>query len=147
MLLSGLILKCFKACMTIIIFTLNGTSNDYFVIIFFLTTTVCGLTYLDKAGYSIPPNPSGEEEEDKVEELKRRIVIDTIMKEQDVAFWRILTITMISFMCSLYLLLYSKPIFGNDVTTMGTSASIMILSNLISWPSLLEEIRQLPPIG
>jgi hypothetical protein len=81
MLLVGLILKCFKACMTIIIFTMNGTANDYFVTIFFLTTTVCGLTYLDKAGYSIPSNPQGEEEEDKVEELKRRIVVDTIMKE------------------------------------------------------------------
>jgi len=81
-----------------------------------------------------------------VSELRRKIVTDTIYKEQDVAFWRILTLTLIAFTGTMLLLMYSNEIFGTDVTTMGTSATIMLLSNLISWPGLLEEIRSFPPI-
>jgi hypothetical protein len=70
-LLAGLILKCLKACMTIIVFTMNGGSNDYFVTLFFVTTSVCGLVYLSKAGYSTLSAPKGEEEEDQYQALRR----------------------------------------------------------------------------
>jgi len=43
---AGLIFKCIKAAMTIIVFTMNGVTNDYFVSVFFLTTSICGLVYL-----------------------------------------------------------------------------------------------------
>ena len=39
-------------------------------------------------------------------------------------------------------------IFGaaQEVSTMGTSAAVMILSNILSWPSILEGIRSQPPL-
>jgi len=45
--------------------------------------------------------------------------------------------------------LYNGDVFGQDqsgndreVTAMGTSAAVMILTNLIAWPSILEGIRK-----
>ena len=68
---AGLIFKCIKAAMTITILSNNGVANDYFVITFFLTTSVCGLVYLSKGGYNIPPTPNADEDDDKVLVLRR----------------------------------------------------------------------------
>jgi len=46
---------------------MNGGANDYFVIMFFLSISVCGLLYLSKAGYSLPEAPQNEDDEDKVD--------------------------------------------------------------------------------
>ena len=56
--------------MTIIIFTMNGTINDYFVSLFFFSTSVGGLVYLSKCGYNYPLKPKKEEEVDPVYNLR-----------------------------------------------------------------------------
>lgn len=78
------------------------------------------------------------------------------MKEMDSAFWRVLTISVIFFLASITAIHYNVAVFGMDysqsppiphkITTMGTSAAIMILGNIVSWPSILEGIRQQKPL-
>jgi len=51
--------------MTIIIFSMNGNINDYMVSVFFFATSLCGLVYLSKCGYSFPEKPE-HDENDKV---------------------------------------------------------------------------------
>ena len=80
----GIIFKCIKAVMTIIIFTMNGVTNDYFVSVFFFTTSFCGLVYFSKAGYNMPYTPTADMCPDpeyyKVEMLRYKIEKDIIMK-------------------------------------------------------------------
>ena len=59
-----------KAAMTIVIFTMNGTINDYFVSVFFLATSVGGWVYLWKCGYNNPLPPKDKETEDPVYNMR-----------------------------------------------------------------------------
>ena len=77
--LAGLIFKSIKAVMTIIIFTMNGTINDYFVSVFFFSTSLCGLVYLQKCGYNYPLKP--KDNENQVYNLRCQIEKDIISKE------------------------------------------------------------------
>jgi hypothetical protein len=63
-----------------------------------------------------------------------------ISKAQDSAFWRLFFVSCVFFGISIYAIRNSIVIFGEgqEVTTMGTSAAVMILTNLIAWPSILE---------
>ena len=147
--------------MTIIIFTMNGVTNDYFVSIFFMTTSICGLVYLSKAGYNMPDPPvsEGSTDQDYINQvltLKYKIEKDIVMKEMDTAFWRTLGIAALMFLGSIACIHYNVAVFGMDhdqtpeiphkITTMGTSAAIMILGNIVSWPSILEGIRAQKPL-
>ena len=67
---SGIFFKCIKAVMTIVIFTMNGTINDYFVTTFFFATSLGGLVYLNKCGYNYPAKPKNQEEIDPVFTLR-----------------------------------------------------------------------------
>ena len=54
------------------------------------------------------------------------------------------TVTITFFSISVYAIRNNEIIFGpgEEVTAMGTSAAVMILTNLIAWPSILEGIRK-----
>lgn len=125
--------------MTIIVFTMNGTINDYFVAIFFFATSFGGLVYLQRCGFNKPIKPKLEET-DQVVQLRQQIEKDLISKAQDSAFWRLFFVSCVFFGISIYAIRNSIDIFGEgqEVTTMGTSAAVMILTNLIAWPSILE---------
>jgi len=53
-------------------------------------------------------------------------------------------IAVLFFTLSIYSIRMNVEVFGEgqEVTAMGTSAAIMILTNLIAWPSILEGIRK-----
>jgi len=70
--------------------------------------------------------------------------MDIISKENDSAFWQLFCVTMFFFGVSIYAIRNNVAIFGEgeEVTAMGTSAAVMILTNLIAWPSILEGIRR-----
>jgi len=80
--------------------------------------------------------------------LRNQIERDIIAKEEDKAFWAALIVALCFFLLSLGGLHYAKTIFGpeQEVSTMGTSAAVMILSNILSWPSILEGIRAQPAL-
>ena len=48
---SSIFLKTLKACLIVVMFTVNGTVNDYFLCLFFMTTSLSGLIYLKISGY------------------------------------------------------------------------------------------------
>ena len=54
---AGMVLKCIKTILAISIFTMNGATNDYFVSLFFIVTSLCGVVYLRNAGYNVPEKP------------------------------------------------------------------------------------------
>ena len=145
---AGLIFKCLKGGMTIIIFTMNGTINDYFVSTFFFATSACGLVYLSKCGYNFPLTPKDKQSEDPVYILRCQIEKDIISREQDMAFWLLFVVAAFFFCISIFSIRMNVLVFGKgqEVTAMGTSAAIMILTNLIAWPSILEGIRAQMPL-
>jgi hypothetical protein len=69
---------------------------------------------------------------------------DIISKEQDKAFWKLFCACMFFFGISIFAIRNNEFVFGKgeEVTAMGTSAAVMILTNLIAWPSILEGIRR-----
>ena len=50
-LMSSLFFKILKASMTIIVFSVNGNTNDFFVAWFFLAVSINGIIYLRMSGY------------------------------------------------------------------------------------------------
>ena len=74
----------------------------------------------------------------------------------DSAFWRTFSIAFTMFLFSVTCIHYNVFVFGMDntetppiphkITTMGTSAAITILTNIIVWPSMLENIRSYKPL-
>jgi len=48
---------------------------------------------------------------------------------------------------SLGCLAKSEEIFGESISTMGISASIMILTNIVAWPNILENMQKEHPIS
>jgi hypothetical protein len=49
--MSSLFFKILKASMTIIVFSVNGNTNDFFVAWFFLAVSINGIIYLRMSGY------------------------------------------------------------------------------------------------
>ena len=50
-LMASVIFKILKAVMTIVVFSVNGNTNDVFVAFFFLTVSINGIIYLYLGGY------------------------------------------------------------------------------------------------
>ena len=53
-LMASVIFKILKAITTIMVFSLNGNNNDYFVAFFFFSTSLNGIIYLKICGYQMP---------------------------------------------------------------------------------------------
>jgi len=49
--MASVIFKILKAVMTIVVFSVNGNTNDVFVAFFFLTVSINGIIYLYLGGY------------------------------------------------------------------------------------------------
>ena len=77
---AAVILKVGKAIMIIIVFSCNGNLNDYFVSFFFLSTSLCGLLYLQGCGYRLPEELGPEDEDNPVLILRSKIVSDLVFR-------------------------------------------------------------------
>jgi len=63
--MASLIFKILKAVMTIIVFSVNGNTNDLFVAFFFLTISANGIVYLNLCGYIAVIEDEDEEDTSK----------------------------------------------------------------------------------
>ena len=140
----SVILKCIKAVLVILVFSCNGNMNDYFVSFFFVATSLCGLVYVRGCGYRLPEELKPEEERNDVLRLRNKILSDLVFGLQERAFIKIAAISFGCFAVGLTAVYEAEAIFGagQEVSTMGISASIMIMINVVSWPHIMEGIRK-----
>ena len=59
--------KIINACLTIMVFTMNGNVNDYFVGLFFLFSCHLGKGFFEKTGLMIPEKFKLDDEEARIE--------------------------------------------------------------------------------
>ena len=52
--MASVVFKTLKALATIMVFALNGNTNDFFVAFFFFSTSLVGIIYLNVCGYQMP---------------------------------------------------------------------------------------------
>ena len=152
--------KILKAFLVIMVFTYNGTTNDFFVGAFFFWTCKLGKNYLGKSGYKLPNKPFLKEKDktkiidcDKLDntELEAYFSRITILADEDILkqiknenLYELQFSAILQFMLMMFLTAFLEPIcralgmnHGIDdysVSTLGISASIMILYSMIAWP-------------
>ena len=152
--------KILKAWLIIMVFTYNGTTNDFFVGAFFFWTCKLGKNYFRNSGYRLPNQPFRKEKNkgkiincDKLnnDELEAYFCRITILADEDILkqiknenLYYLQFSAIIQFMLMMFLTAFLEPIcrtlgmnHGIDdytVSTLGISASIMILYNMIAWP-------------
>jgi hypothetical protein len=155
--------KIIKCILTIMVFSYNGNINDYFIGMYFFFSSYVGAEFFKRSGKTIPARPyrklvgDGSIEVDRLdnENLKKYFdrlmcsITDDIEKvEKDRNLYKLQGMSLVFFLIALVLLRsfpslciellgMGDPLQSMEVTTLGYSATIMILYNMIAWPFIL----------
>ena len=147
---ASIMLKTFKGWFTVTIFVVNGSANDFFIGAFFLATSLLGAVYFSFDN-TLPPNQVTGKRDDKnisskVKNLRDAILIKEFSNLEGHGYGYVVVSTIFLFLLMMLITLYSPYVpvkllglRANDSfvpSSLGFSATILILYNAISWPTI-----------
>ena len=146
---ATIMLKVIKAWFTVTVFVLNGTANDFYIGVFFLTTSSHGAMYFYIDSTKRPSEHLGNnktEVELKLKECRQKILEQIFSTYEGSGYSAVVITTIIVFLIMMGVALYS-PFIPEEIlglrapetyvpTSLGFSSTILILYNAISWPGI-----------
>jgi hypothetical protein len=143
----GSFFKILKAVITISVFTLNGSKNDYFMAYFFYWTCTLGGIYFTLSGYQKPITQKEDRDHLTEQYYKDLIIKNILIANQKNADWTIIILTFLAFIAGVIGFTKANCLFsGTNVSTMAATAMIMILINLQAWPTIHEQLDKKKPL-